>query len=765
MTKIGILFLLVLLCLNCFSQKEFHFNHLNTDNGLSNNNCTAIVQDQNGFIWIGTANGLNRYDGISFKIFRHDDKDTNSLSNNNIRALAIDQKGRIWIGTGKGLNCYDPVTDTFLRFYRESANSKSLSSNRISALLCSKSNMLWVGTDIGLNRFSPENHDNDRITTSLFSRTNAFATDINSITEDANGSIWIGMWWGGLKKINPNTFVVKSYFSETANRDGLSNDNVLGVYCDKENNIWASNYLGGLSCFSIGKDTFLKKPGIPGNSDPGVIEEDLTGRLWIKNTPGSLLIYEPETRLNTLLLNEPGNPSCITSGYIADIFCDKSGMVWLATDKGVSYYNPHGELFSRYLHRLNIGKRAYCNSFFEANDQLLWIAVYDVGVVRFDPKTGEAKVFTDEPGNPNSINHKTVNGIAADASGNIWLATNNGICVIDHLTGSVINRLFYSRENDPAILNGISARTTCWQSRFFWGVEGGIFDVENQKKWLLSEDGRISINQLKINCISGDRKGNLWIGTEFLGLKHFETSTGQIGDFVNIPGDSTSICSNTIDDIFESKNGTLWISTPNGLSRFDAEKGKFRNYSQQQGLSASDCFSAREDANGNIWILTSSGLDKYDPNTGSFTNYDASDGLSFNQKGLYQSKSGCIYGGHSEDGFYCFYPDNIPKISGNTSVVFTDFFVFNEPVRVSSVQKKSPLTQAIQYTREIVLEHNQNVFGFEFSSLNFSNSGKSRYSCKLEGFDDHWFVVDRKNRRVSYTNLNPGSYVFRVKRQ
>jgi len=245
------------------------------------------------------------------------------------------------------------------------------------------------------------------------------------------------MWWGGLKKINPKTLAVTSFFAEPSNGNGLSNDNVLDLYCDSENNIWASNYRGGVSCYSIGKGVFLDKPQLPENSDPGAIEQDLSGRIWIKDTPGSLMIFDPVKQSLSFLQNDPGNPSSISTGYISAIYCDKSGMVWLATDKGIAYYDPRGQLFSKYLYQLNLGKRAYCNSFFDDGVGHLWIAVYDVGLVRYDLKTGAKKIYTDTPGNPYSINHKTVNGIASDASGKLWLATKQCICVIHRLTGLV----------------------------------------------------------------------------------------------------------------------------------------------------------------------------------------------------------------------------------------------------------------------------------------------------------------------------------------
>jgi signal transduction histidine kinase/DNA-binding response OmpR family regulator len=287
--------------------------------------------------------------------------------------------------------------------------------------------------------------------------------------------------------------------------------------------------------------------------------------------------------------------------------------------------------------------------------------------------------------------------------------------------------------------------------------------VENQKKWFLSDDGRISLNDLKIKCVIADRKGDLWIGTEFFGLKHFQTATGQLSDYVNMPSDSNSISGNTINDICEDHSGNLWIATSYGLNRFNPEINKFTLYTKKQGLSASECFSVKEDSHGYLWILNSSGLDKFDVQTGTITKYGEADGLSLNQTGLYQSDKGYLLGGHSENGFYMFHPDSVTGSKTSQSVLITDFFIFNESVPISNAKVKSVLTRSILETKEIILNHRQTVFGFEFSSLDYSDHEKCQFAWKLDGFDEIWFYSDGNNRRVTYTNLNPGTYLFRVK--
>ncbi len=763
MAKAFVFLLTFLIAINCLSQDQLKFKHLTVNDGLTSNNVLCVLQDHKGFIWFGTANGLNRYDGYSFKVYQHIDSESTSLSDNTIRAMVEDQKGRIWIGTNNGLNCFDPVTETCKHYLYSENDSSTISDNRISALLLSRNNILWIGTEYGLNKFDPKTSENIRLTSQLRTRSNTPATNINSIAEDANGTIWIGMWWGGLKKVDPGNLAITSFFSDQTNPNGLSNDNVLSVFCAKDNRLWLTNYMGGLRRMDPQTCRYLPNEGLTKTLDLGTISQDKSGNIWIKATPGSLVIADPSARSSVTISNRPGNDSSISTGFISNIFCDRTGIVWIATDKGISFYNPEIMKFAKYYHQLDIDQRDYCKAFFQDRSNMVWISIFDVGLIKYNPVNGETAIFSHNNADRNSINHKTVNGIYEDKQDEIWLATENGICTINSKTGRVTKRLIYSIENSPAILNGVWAHTTSRQSRFFWPVEGAIFDIENQKRWFLSDDGRISLNDLKIKCITADRKGDLWIGTEYLGLKHFQTATGQLKDYMNNPSDSSSISSNTINDICEDHSGDLWIATSNGLNRFNPKTSKFTVYTKKHGLSASECFSVKEDSHDNLWILNSSGLDKFDVQSGTVIQYGEADGLSLNQTGLFQSDNGYLFGGHAENGFYMFHPDSITSRKNQQSAIITDFFIFNESVPINRTKEKSVLTRSILETNEIVLNHRQTVFGFEFSLLDYSDNRKSRYAWKLDGFDQKWFYSYGNNRRVTYTNLNPGSYLFRVK--
>ena len=641
-----------------------------------------------------------------------------------------------------------------------------MSDNRISAIHISKNGTIWIGTENGLNRFDPNTFTNTQIRQELTLVNNQASKQINAITEDANGGIWVGMWWGGLKKIDQKTLSIQNFFSDPQRKSGLTNDNVLNLYVDKDNYLWMSCYMGGIRKMDLRSNQFELVKGFENAVSLGCMNQDQSGNIWMSTGVGSLAIVNVTDNTIRTEKNSLNDPSSISTGTISSIFCDRSGIVWITTDKDICLYDPNGQRFAPFYRQLKLDKRDYCRSFYQDIYKQLWIDVYDVGLVRYNPQTGEKRILTYKEGDKNSINHPTILGISGDNSGAVWVATNNGICIIDAKTCRVINRKFYIKNNSIALLNTINARTTCNQSRYFWITTADsllIMEVGTPKQWKFSTTSIASLNGGRINCIIGSRQGDFWIGTESFGINHFQPLTGKITVYANQPADSASISNNSINDIFEDRQGYLWIATQNGLNRFDPKLNVFKRFGTRQGLSSNDCFSVKEDAKGMLWIVNSVGIDKLDLNTGKIFKYADSDDISLNSNGFYLTDDGLFIGGHSENGFYMFGPDQIAENKIAQPVYLTDFILFNESVPVSSPQNITPLTKSISYTEQIILNHNQSAIGFEFSTLTNTSPEKNRYEYQLEGFDSHWFQTNGNRRRISYTNLDPGSYVFRVR--
>jgi signal transduction histidine kinase/ligand-binding sensor domain-containing protein/DNA-binding NarL/FixJ family response regulator len=766
MARWFILLLPFLLSVSSFSQDQLKFSHLSVKDGLSNNEVLCVLQDHNGFIWFGTANGLNRYDGYSFKVYQHVGSDSSSLSDKRIRAIAEDHLGRIWIGTNNGLNCFDPIMETYQHFYFNENDTNSISNNRITRLHYSQKNILWIGTENGLNKFDPATSKNTRLTYQLKTKNKEAANEITSITEDADSSIWIGMWWGGLKKINPENLKIISFFSDPNIKNSISNDNVLSVFCDKENTLWIVNYMSEIRRMNPRSCTYMSVAGMENMLNLGVMGQDQSGNIWLKSEPGSVIIYNPLSHKKSVQTNRSIDASSISTGSVSQIFNDRSGIIWLGTDKGISCYDPQGQKFLEYYHQLNLGKRDYCKSFYQDRENNVWIAVWDLGLVKYNLLIHKTTIITHSTGDSNSLSHSRINGISADNKGYIWVATNNGISIVEPSTARVIRKLYYSNDNSPAVMNSINAHITGGQSNFFWMASGDsltILNIPNQQEWQLPLIGKASLNYAKVNCVTEDSKKNLWIGTEFSGLFYYETATADLKRFELNTADNQSISSNTIYDIMEDRNQNIWVCTQNGLKLFDSFRKSYTTYNIQTGLSANECFSVKEDTRGRLWIMTPLGIDVLERESGKIIRFDDADGLLLNSIGLVQTEQGKFFSGHAENGFYCFNPDSILDNYVHQKVFLTDFLLYNKPAPISKPGALSPLKKNILETDEIILNHSQSFFGFEFSSLDYSKSGKNQYEYKLDGFDDKWFLTDAPTRRITYTNLNPGAYVFRVK--
>ncbi len=766
MIKLIALILSILSSFYCFSQDNLKFRHLSVKDGLSNNNVFCSLQDKHGFIWFGTASGLNRFDGYSFKVFKHIENDSSSLSDNRIQVMQEDLDGRLWIGTSNGLNCFDPITERFQHFFTSYLDSNSLSDNRITALHFSSDRILWVGTENGLNRFDARTSKNIRFVSNLKTQTTQPNKQITSITEDNSGNIWSGMWWGGLKRIQHRTLTIDDFFENSNQQNGFSNNNVLQVFPAQPGFLWIFYYNSNFRKFNLKTFQFSNVDGLTNGISGGVMAQVKPGIIWFSKSAGELVIYNTINKDVRFLKNVFNDPTSVSSGSVRSIFCDKSGIVWVCTDKDVSYYDPNSQKFAPYYHDLNLAQRDYCRSFFQDKSKKLWIDVFGVGLVRYDPITGKSQKINYDPSDSGSLGSRTIHGISETKSGEIWVATDNGISIVDPVSFRVVRKMFYISDHSAALLNTVNANVTCNQSHFFWISTGDslrIFDVFNQKQWQFSTKDQGALNQTNTTCVIADRSGDLWIGSESFGLYRFQPSTGKLSSFVSKAGDSTSISSNTIHDIFQDRNGFLWLATPNGLNRFDLKLNRAVRYGIKQGLSANECYAVKEDSKGRLWILNSLGLDRFDQSTGRIVKYTELDGIALNSQGFYLTDDNQLVGGNPEKGFYLFSPDSITETKQVLPLYLTDFQIFNESVQIASEKIKSPLNESILFAREITLNHKQSVISLEFAMPDFTSPQKNIYEYTLEGFDNRWFRTDGSRRQITYTNLNSGDYTFRVK--
>lgn len=758
-----------------------------------------MVQDQLGFLWFGTDDGLNRFDGYGFKVYRNDPANQLSLSDNAIRSMCVDRSGYIWIGTKRGdLNRYDPVTDGFEHWQIETDGVKE---NSITAIYEDSNGDIWIGTykeglykfQIGKNKFVHWiNQAGDGNSLSI--------NYVTSILEDSSNELWISTF-NGLNKFNsgnPEQPFTRTYKDEK-NHNSLS-DNLIWAMKRSgydSNIIWIGT-LNGLTEFNSLTGKFIRhslpdRMQLQFGYSISSISEDMIGDekvLWI-GTFGGLIRINLNAGYSERFIREDNNPFGINSNQIHALLKDKSGTLWIASDNGLNFFS-HKSIKFNYLYSqsVSLGQsnemfKKIINPITRTENGKMWFGTTD-GLYSIDES-----FFIKGQNAGSTINIynelKEINiwSLAPDDSGNLWIGTyGQGLKQLNLETGK-IKSWEIGYKDYPVISPYRYVKSLCisndgmiWIG--YWG--GGVARLNPQsgqyKIWRneFNTPGELSYNDVWI--IHEDRIGRVWVGTNGGGLNLFEDSEdGYFHHWVEDKARSTNgLNSNSIYTIHESrKSGNdstiLWIGTRNGLNKFVVDnnssvdfanlKVQIKHYSVKDGLPDNSIESIVEDDNGNLWIGTGSGISFFNVAEDKFKNYSVSDGLvgnEFNTGSSFRNENGLVFLG-STNGLNVFHPEKIKNSVYQPPVYITDFLIFNQPV---STGKNSPLKTNIFFAEQLELSYSQNVFSFQFAALDFNSPQSNKYSYKMEGFDNDW-IYSNSRRFVTYTNLDPGEYIFKVK--
>jgi len=783
--KIGfivlILFGLVEILLS--SNRDIRFRNISLEEGLSQSVISCILQDSKGFMWFGTQDGLNKYDGYSFKVYRPDPENPKSISNNTINALHEDHQGALWIGTnGGGLNKFDRETEQFVHYQRKPNDPTNLSSNFVSAIHEDRSQVLWIGTDNGLNRFHPETgtftcyRQIDGDTSSLSS------SAVSVIYEDRSGVLWIGTAGGGFNQFDPETGIFTRLQTESGNpalSTGLSSNFITDICEDHSGELWIGT-VNGLNRYDRETGRYIVYRFDPGNphslssNNVSKIYEDHAGVLWICTTGGGINTFNRRTEGFVRYIPDPDNPASLSSVSIISIYEGRSGILWFGTgDSGIDYFDREIEKFRSYrVDPDNPNSLSYniVYSFFEDRFGVLWIATNGGGLNKFDRKNAQFTHFRADPGNPNGLSSDSIFPLYEDSTGVLWIGTNGaGLDKFDRKTGIFKN--YSTRPNDPYSLSSNVVRVIYEDSRgILWiGTLGGginTFDrkTEHFHTYRNIPEDPTSLSDNQVRCIYEDRDGVLWIGTGNGGLNKFDQETEQFTHYRRNLNEPQSLSSDFILCIYQDLSGHFWIGTyGGGLNKFDPRKGICtRHYREKDGLPNDVVYGILPDEQGCLWLSTNKGLSKFDPRSETFKNYTYRDGLQsneFNGGAYYKSKSGEMFFG-GVNGFNAFYPHEVKDNENIPPIVITDFQIFNKPVAIGC---DSPLKKHITETEEIKLPYKDNVFSFKFVALDYTIPEKNQYKYMMEGFDKEWIFTDAARRFASYTNMDPGEYTFQVK--
>lgn len=775
--------------------QSFKFNNLTVEKGLSNNDVNTLIQDRTGFIWFGTEDGLNRYDGYNFKVFRHESDDSNSLADNTIWALMEDSKGFLWIGTKSGkLNRYDPVTESFT-LYQLTPNIESISS--IAALFEDRIGNIWIGTRTrGVYRLNPDSKEisnwnrNDTIPSNL-----SFQS-VRAITEDKSGNIIIATY-SGLNKFNPSApdKGFEKFFYKADDPNSLSDNEIynLSKSTYDENIIWIGTQKG-LTEFNSLKNTFSRIE-IPnpdklqfGSGASTVIEEIIDGEriLWI-DTYSGLVRMNLNSGKSFRFVNDEKNPNSLIDNQINKIIKDRSGVIWIATENGISYYSSKNSKFNSpfrsdyrlYLDAVGDKKNLKAITQYENGD--IWLG-FSNGLVSIKKSEQSTLVIKDA-----LFNNLNVWSLAAHKNNSLWIGTyGQGLKQLDVQTKEIKDwSLIYALKNSKTVpyIKSLykDASNNIWVG--YWG--SGLARIEpgtgKYMVWNRLPTESESLSDSDVWSIVEDRFNRIWIATLNGGLNLFiDKDNGKFLKWTKSAGNKKGLNSENVFTIYEAKKGeysnhkdliVFWLGTSNGLNQFVITNNSSSNpydfsvqitsYTIKDGLADNSVNSILEDEDGNLWLGTSVGISFFDVKKKTFTNFTSEDGLygsDMNPGAAIKLDNGLMVFG-SAKGLNIFDPKETRLSDYKPAVILTDFQIFNKSIEAGV---NSPLKKSIVYTKEIQLSHSQDVFSFEFAALDYNSPQSIKYAYKMEGFDEDW--IENENRRfVSYTNLNPGKYIFKVK--
>ncbi len=742
------------------------FEHVSVESGLSQCTVNVIFQDRQGFLWFGTADGLNRYDGYEFKYYKYDPSDTNSLSHNNVLSIAEDRNGMLWFGTGgEGLNKFDRSNGKFTRYKHNPNDRFSLSNNYIHYLYCDALGAIWIGTYEGLNAFDPEAKKIVRYPHDPKDPQSLTHHYVRRIYEDRAKTLWV-IDGAALYKFDHRTGSFKGYALAPLAPNEVCNS-VISVYEDQLGTFWVATLCSGLLVVDREKEIVTSQFRHDPRDSTSLLDdevaaicEDLTGALWVGTRKG-VNRWERATGKFTRFRHDPRNQGSISYGNCTKIFRDRSGLLWFATDgSGLSKLNPHPPKFAHYQHEpgnpnslsLDLPK-AIC----EDRNGDLWIGTNQSGVDRFNRRTGKVTHYPHDPVDPWTLPKSGATAIFEDREGTLWLAC-NGLVRFDaeherfaHAYNEAGRRLGLPREVSNSIHE--DREGNIWAG----GEALSRYDKSTRqtKSYRHEPENPESLSGSLVTVIHEDRQGVLWVGTAH-GLNKFHRTSETFTRYFHDPADAHSLSNDYIKTIFEDREGNLWIGTTDGLNKFDPTTETFARYHEKEGLPNTFIYGILGDDRGNLWLSTNNGLSKFHPATARFRNYDVKDGLQsreFNTGAYHRSKitGEMFFGGIN--GVNIFHPDSVRDSHFAPSIILTDFKKFDAPVQ---------LEVDIADLDEIVLAYEEKVFSFEFASLDYTHPEKNQYAYMMEGFEKDWVYCGTR-RFARYTNLNPGTYTFRVK--
>jgi ligand-binding sensor domain-containing protein len=759
------------------------FEHLTLEQGLSDNNIFALLFDDKGYLWAGTEkNGLNRYDGYHFTTYLSDSRSDFSLNRNQIRSLFKDSEGIIWVGTtGSGISKFDRSTEKFINFIpQRSKNSSKPVLTNILSINEDREGMLWVGCVGGeLSRFNKRTGQYTAYEQALGFK---YIPDdpesfniILCIYKDKTGDLWIGDRAGihklilkpGKNKAEPE-ISFQHFQNNPDDTNSLAGKYTRSIFEDHEGYLWIVTD-AGLNRMDKKKGTFIHYFHDPSNRSSfspysyGLINEDAQGNLLIGTTRGLDILNKSRDRFEHVV-HEENDPASLSQNTMrrSPIVIDKAENIWIGNN-GINKLDRRQLPIQRFttdsatIHKLS----GAINNLYVDGAGTMWFGT-EAGLEAMDKQTLKVRRYLHDAGDPYSISNGMITGIQVNKDGNLWVVTESGdLDLLNRKTGKFSH--FKGKRGLYKNLGGTGAANLFRDSRgVLWIPSSGRVTSFNERTgeimyYIHDPSNPNGLSDDDIICIGEDRNGNIWLGHQSTYTDRLNPKTGKIKHYRYSAQDSNSISADGVHFICKDSKGNLWLGTAGGgLCRYNDSLDQFTAYTEKDGLASNYIRTINEDNETNLWLGTSKGICRFSPDSKSFSNFSqlGNPNRAMQKRIFCKDKDGKLYmdGGeiNGTDDIIAFDPGKLQPNKYIPPVIISRFNLFNEP--------KPGLNEA----REIVLDHNQNFFSFEFSALNFTNPEKNQYAYQLEGIDKDW-VYSGSRRTAQYTSVSPGTYIFRVK--
>ncbi len=734
----------------------------NIESGLSQTAVQCLLQDSYGFIWVGTQDGLNRFDGYSFITYRNNPLDTTTLANNYINSICEDREGNLWIGTWNGLSYFNRRDEVFKNYFHNPYKENSISDNRVFKVFQDRHGVIWVKTIAALDKFDPTNDSFIRYP--HYSDIFSFSSENNDfdIFEDSNDRLWVGTK-EGLMLFDRYLGLFKRYFHDPSNKSSLSSNRIKKIFEDSDQNIWIATS-NGLNLFQPKTESFIRFQHNP--NDPkslpdntvNTIYQDKMGTLWVGTELG-ICSFNPQKRIfNPYTFYAKGSTFYATT--ITAFMEDDSDILWIGTLMGLVKWDRKSQkfkLYDKYHDGSNLFSGNYVASIFEDEKGVIWVGTWGTGLFLFNRHTYSSKKYS-ENFTQNRICNDYVHVIYQKIDKKVLIGTRNGVQVYLPAKQSFTDFFKYNGYDASRIFNDNRVYDIIEDAEgYLWfATRIGLhrFDGKSMKSFYHVPTDSTSLSSNEIHALELD-ENYLWVGT-FNGLNRINLNNFEIKRYMRLPnyriGD---LISNDIVSLKLSSKGVLWIGTASGLHYYIPDSDCFALYTQSDGLPNNLIYSIIEDQGGKIWVSTNWGLAEIDPESNTIISYGVSDGLQsyeFNVGSSFKSSTGeLFFGGVS--GFNAFYPDSIKKNLHIPPVVITSFEI------ISPFGKR---VVPILGKEEVIINDDFSMINIEFSALDFTRPEKNNYQYKLEGLEEDWIDIGSR-RSATFSNLREGTYIFRVK--